>query len=560
MVNESYCLGLAWLGTCPEESQALFTIGEAVAVVALFLAFYQLSTPLTRMRLRTRWIPEKYLFVIFRSGLYFVFLAAALRLINGQRRIPVIHHPIFWEIIAGIVLVVSGLALIRFAYTPAQLSRRTAREFLGWNQTIIATGGDDDLRQLGHEIRMSLNTVAMECAKWSRRMQAAEVRKTEDKTEVLEAREFTKVCYSLLDTWSDARFCNTIVCRCPGTEIDIFKTLSQHHAVNSAYALGSELVHQAVSDHQSILHREGGFSGLGRHKLFLNAVFGDITILRSSFNPLGGWHIYRDKDISTEKIERWGDALNIALDAIIQQRDTWGSAHAIREGLDTLNNACTSVLADRERKQLTSVDDRLTVIYGIGRVFGNVIEKISESKIELEENITADTYDQLKDRSLHGDVAHELFDFFGHVATIDDWSVLHGATIHAWMTLFPHKDENVSKDLRALQIRMVHHIKEKLQDNLNLDVRYYPAITKLLITMYWLHEPQREACSELEYELALHFHNELKSKFVTLWMKNAEFASDLLPSDVEFDAERLVLRQSRFRRRESQELRLNPAT
>jgi hypothetical protein len=485
-----------------------------------------------------------------------VLLAAALRIFNSHR-LPIIHYPIVWELAAGVILVAAGFALVHFANTPAVLTKQNALTFLNWNRNIIATGDENTLAELGHDIRNSLELVAVQCSAYGKRRLAAELAHSPGAEAAVEADELTRVCFTLLDAWSDPKFCNVIVRQCPGTFMEIFDALSKHGAIDSARHLGSELIHQSFSDKRSIVHRETGFSGFGRHKQFLNQIFGNPRILRSEVRPLEAWRAYKDVEISSEKIERWKDALTIALKTVIRGRNFELDAYVVQQGLDTLNSASLFLLATKERQSLADNDPAVRPIAEIDSAFEEAIKLLATSASGLEDASTPETYEQLGDRTIHGVIAKELFDHYGQVSAINSWSVLHSATLGSFMALFPHHDGDVTPDLKALQVRMLYHFKRKIADNLDPNRTYYPAITKMLLTLGALHAPQREACCTLEYELLSHFRDEFISKFATLWERNSKFASDMLPSDMNYDPDRFVIRNDRFRRRDVEEIQLN---
>ena len=56
MVEESACLGLEILGNCsydPSNPERIyFSIGELIGIIALLIAFLQLSKPIIRFRIR----------------------------------------------------------------------------------------------------------------------------------------------------------------------------------------------------------------------------------------------------------------------------------------------------------------------------------------------------------------------------------------------------------------------------------------------------------------------------------------------------------------------------
>ncbi len=471
--------------------------------------------------------------------------------------IPVISYPIVWEFVGGLLVLWSGLTLLSYTFSPTRLSERTALRFLEFNRSIVATGREDDLRGLGEEIRGSLEIMAKQCGSWIQSEHLSKVAEMRDKsTQTVQPNEFTKVCYSLLDTWSDPQFCNALVRWCPGTVVDIFQLFGENNALDAAYAMATELVHQAIADHRSIAHREGGFSGLGRSKLFMRAIFGDIRVLRSEVRPLNGWHIYRDKDITQEKIRSWGVAISMALETCIKEHDLGGlSASGIRQGLDTLNCACVSVLADRER---SGSDKDIGLLYDIGQVFAKTISQLANSNTGIHETGTVSIDRILMDNSLHDGIAKELFDFLGHITSLDEWSQIHTATIGIMMTLFSRHDEPTSADIKAVQIRIANQFMEQLKDNLDPTSCLYPSAVKFLLVYFGINEPNRALMDEVEYGLAVYFHKELKAKFAALWKANEKFASDMLPSDVEYDPARQVLSHKRFRREaKSVELQLD---
>ena len=140
-------------------SEPLFSIGEAIAVVVLLLAVYQFSGPLIRLRWRTQRMSARTLFLLLCAGLALVFAAAALRLFGFPwTRMPVIGYPIFWEIAGGALLALAAIALAVVALVPMRLRQPTAEHFLSGNQALIATGDDNALRELGHEIHEKAST------------------------------------------------------------------------------------------------------------------------------------------------------------------------------------------------------------------------------------------------------------------------------------------------------------------------------------------------------------------------------------------------------------------
>ena len=62
----------------PQDPTVYFDIGEAVAAIALILAFMALSKPITRFRLYVGWFRQSDAYWIFFISILFVFVAAAI--------------------------------------------------------------------------------------------------------------------------------------------------------------------------------------------------------------------------------------------------------------------------------------------------------------------------------------------------------------------------------------------------------------------------------------------------------------------------------------------------
>ena len=266
----------------------------------------------------------------------------------------------------------------------------------------------------------------------------------------------------------------------------IFKGLTEHATFDDGAALGSELVNQAFSDERSLIYREARHSRPARQKVFLKAVFGEWRLVESAVRPLASWNVFRDNQITEEKIQRWGDALDIALGAFLDNREHGDAVFAIRQGLQTLNDVCTCVLTDREQRAApwSAIQD---AIYGISRIFAAVIKRIRASNLPAPVETTIEHYDPFQDQTVHGAIAEELFEFLGSVCKSSDHEFLDSSSIRPWMELF--EEGELTTNLRALQVRLVYHVKLKLDDNLDRDRRFYPAITRLLLVRYALSAP-----------------------------------------------------------------------
>jgi len=287
-----YCLGVKALGTCGYDllnpSLTFFSIGQLATVVALIFAFSQLAKPTVKFRIATRFTPHWVPWVGIALAILCVFAAAILR-VWQFRDIPVIGFPIFWEFVAGACLVWASLLMIFRVTTKSRLSVHNAARYLQWSRSIIARGNIDDLREYGDEISISISTAVKACKCHLVCSMTAPANTDEKKPPT----EFERVCYTLLDLWADKQFCQILVTRCPHTAVQILLEVQNSKLYESgAYALVQELIDQAMSNPDSILRREGDYSGLGRLKSFMSTAFGSPDFVNSHLRPLQAWRAY----------------------------------------------------------------------------------------------------------------------------------------------------------------------------------------------------------------------------------------------------------------------------
>ena len=544
MPLEEYCLGLEALGRCATFGEPLLTLGEALLVGLLLMAFYRFGGRLVQMRWRTRGVTEKALFYAVCAALLFVLVSAALRLFGAPwGRVPVIGYPVFWEIAAALTLGAAAVVLALLAFSKSRLKPASAAEFLAGNQTIIAGGDSDALRDLGVEIERSVATVSAHCRDYRDRS-AREGPSEPD--------AYTRACFALLDTWAEPRFCHALVCWCPATTSEIFKALTAHAVHGDGAVLGSELVNQAFSDERSMLYSEARISGLRRQKVFLRSIFGDWGFIDSAVRPLSSWRVFNDAALNERKVQRWSEAVETALGTFLENGKHGVAVFRMRQGLETLNQLCAAILAERERRSApwVSVHEQ---IFEIAGAFRTIVKRIRTSNIPVPVEITVENYEPLQDETLHGAIAEELFNFFGAVCESADHEFLDWISMGPWKELF--EEGELTSNLRALQVRVAYHLTLKVDDNLAPERRFLPAITRLLLVRYPLATLEENPKALIAKDLEGYLVAALKDNFPELWNTHRDYAERLLPDNVDYDEAECVLR-IRHQRRETQTIAL----
>lgn len=77
---------------------------------------------------------------------------------------------------------------------------------------------------------------------------------------------------------------------------------------------------------------------------------------------------------------------------------------------------------------------------------------------------------------------------------------------------------------------------KKIDENLDPEKRWYPAITRLLISLIGIYEPEpNEELDSIEIVFKRKFLDRLKRNYPKLARADPDFARDLLPKNVTYD-------------------------
>jgi hypothetical protein len=261
--------------------------------------------------------------------------------------------------------------------------------------------------------------------------------------------------------------------------------------------------------------------------------------------PLASWNVFRDTAITERKIQRWGDAVDSALGAFIENGKHGVAVFRVRQGLETLNHLCASRLAEREAKALpwSAVQEPM---YEIASAFRTVVKRIRTCNLPAPSETTIANYDPLQDETLHGAIAEELFNFFGAICSSNDHEFIDWISMGPWKELF--EEGELTSNLRALQVRVAYHLTLKTDDNLDPQRRFPPPVTRLLLVRYPLSAPDDHPRSAIAKELEGYFVAALMDQFPQLWKTHREFAEGLLPDNTDYDEARSVIRVRHPRR------------
>ena len=540
---EEYCLGVESLGRCAASAAPLVSLGEALVVAVLLLASYRYGGRIAQMRWTSRGLTQQALLSIACVAIGLAVVGALLRLFGPPwSRVPVVGYPAFWEIAAAALLAAAAILLALYGLRPSRLKPGNAANFAAANESIIAAGEPQTMRQLGREIEGTVSTVAAHCRDYRDRS-AREGPQEPD--------AYTRACFALLDAWSEPHFCNALVCWCPATATEIVKALTAHAVHGDGAALGSELVNQAFSDERSLLYSEARISGLRRQRVFLKSIFGEWDLVDSAVRPLASWRVFADTGVNERKVQRWAEALETAFGTFVENGKHGEAVFRIRQGLETLNQACAVVLAERERRRAPwmSIHEPM---FEIACAFRTIVKRVRTSNLPVPVETTVENYEPLGDETLHGAIAEELFNFFGALCASADHEFLDWISMGPWKELF--EEGELTSNLRALQVRVAYHITLKLVDNLAPARRFLPPITRVLLVRYPF-IPLEENPKAIVVRGVEEYLVEALNDFPELWKSHRAYAESLLPDNVDYDEAEATLR-IRHPRRDIQVLAL----
>jgi len=557
-----YCLGVKALGPCSYDlsnpSLTFFSIGQLATVVALIFAFSQLAKPIVKFRIATRFTPHWVPWVGIALAILSVFAAAILRAWQF-RDLPVIGYPIFWEFVAGACLVWASLLMIFRVTTKTRLSVHNAARYLQGSRSIIARGNVDDLREYGDEIEISISTAVKACKSHEMRILAA-LPNTDEKPLPT---DFERVCYTLLDLWADKQLCQVLVTRCPQTAVEILWAVQNMRLYESgAYALVQELIDQAMSHPDSILHREGDYSGLGRSKSFMSTAFGNSDFVNSRLRPLQAWSTHEQARITTTQVQRYGDAIDIALRAAVEERRTGSFYAALSSALHVVNGIARRAACAMTRipEGEISQSEWSRVLNQCGDIHCKVIATIASLPAEQQPSAQAATIDPVTykprdDRSVYEAVARNAHEYVESLAMCKghDDTIRLGA-ISLWDALFPLQAPAIPHALNAVRQRFLFALQKKIDQNLDPEHWYYPVVTRVLMAMWGIPDCAADVqplsenfYSREESGLYVYVYTQIRQNFVAIRRKSLEYANDLLPGGVEYVDEPPSLRQGWFR-------------
>ncbi|NQT02161.1 MAG: hypothetical protein HQ580_09065 [Planctomycetes bacterium] len=427
---------------------------------------------------------------------------------------------------------------------PAKFHSSNYKRFLDGCTSLIARGNEPDLRELADEIFDSIEGIVKECKKYN----SGRAHLAKEKGERYEISEYTKYVLTLLDLWSDAKFCQLMVCYVPKTANEIFTQINKQGLYYSGgYALVHQLVRQAFMNKTSILYKEEDYFGLGHFKTFTNTVFGNCELIESNLNPLPAWRGWNDESLGPWMIEKYTEALNVATEAHIAHGWRKGYHHGLSQGFNELIGMGRIVWSQAVKLDKLHDDDEIVDslpwknLFAIERGLDKTVGILQEHEENIPEyRLDEATYNKFEDGSIYGVIAYAIFGFFENLSVCRSKDeTVRMLAISLWMAVYPVSKGQETKAIVELQKRLNIHLFKKFEENLK--ELHYPALIRLWINIASLQENIDERRATLVNKKLFELLRKYYEKAVKTDPKKAK---DMLPDKIRYDEKKGQLIQT----------------
>ncbi len=547
MESDVACLGLNFLGECsynPANPRNYFTLGHLLSVVALLLAISQLTRPIIQFRIRSHNLSYRTLISLAIVAILSIFLATMLPFIPGKA-LPIIGYPVFWELLSASLFVGAGIYVILLITKPAKFTSKNAEQYLNATVSFIAKGGEERLNELAEEIFPSISNVLDEARKYD----PFQARYAKERGDEYKISKVTKIANTVLDAWSDKLFCESIVYRSPASAIEIISQLSKDSNSNIGYALCQEIINQSFERNNSILSREEKYSGLGFFKSYMHQCFGDWRFVDGTYRPLQAWEHYKNT-LTDWKVQKYCECTNYAFRSYLKSKYYWQHPSSLHVAVDTMASLAmyqVTTINHIEKHEIYGSDNQ-RILSEIAQGYRDILKNILEVDDYPEYEFNETEYDYYSDPSIFGVIAKGIYKFFEKLAMAkghDDF-IRHYA-IGIWLDIFGVKSSEISRNQNEIGKRLLFHIRNQVNENLDHEKRWYPAITKLLLSLNGIYESDDNEDSRISALFHKEFLGMIKHRYPTLYATEEEFALNMLPESFTYDRDNNKLVQKRFR-------------
>ncbi len=625
------CLGLEILGQCqynPRNPTVYFSIGQLLPLIAVFIAFYQILNPITKLRIESsnlfkykpsifglrNWLLEyefpsyfKLFGVICKNlisrvefnvlkilailSIFFIFISTIIpSILSEPHVIPLFGYPIFWELLAGFILLFISWYLIRVIMNPAQIRDENIDVWFGRTLDIIDRNEEKELIALAKEITPSLEKIIFLYesyehfyqnvkfdffSKYSKDNQNTnkkrinsmsifkKIKKDKDFQKIVQLNPALDTCFKIIKFLSDKSFCKVVACKVPNFSEKFFSLFSKDTDIypeGYTSQIFDNILQASFIYKESTLSRENQYDGLAGFKSLTSSIFKNHRLLQQR-NPFGLLFPSQIEFKEDWQIKLYFSCLRAVIETSlnVSYKETTDGYKIIHpkddKMLRNIYHACVgdSFINNGILENIPfnlSFDKKMNLFNTISFKIGQLLIFINEDEYNIKAfnidrcNIIPDSLriymKEPHQISLYHILARMIFDFFIELSMIEvknpdsSWRI-RGAGIGCI------KPSPIYKKMRNINDILITYIKMHIDEE-NFQRRHYPALTKYMLLLFGLYYPKKK---ENEWdEFKIYLLDKLKKEFHSLYTVEENFALDMLPLDLSYDPSTKVITQN----------------
>jgi hypothetical protein len=507
------CLGLSLLGQClynpAQPNPVYFSVGNAIAALALTLAVQQFLTPIYRFRLRAYGLKIGHLIFPVFVGFLCAVIAALLPSLPLRHQ-SLLEYPVVWELIGAFSIAFSyGVATLIIS-CPARIYSFNFISFISAAATLLTEADDTDRTRLAEDLLVHPHNMTrlIKCA--HRLVEAHDhaaiiaFDRLRDTGAALvihgrppisafyqfahrkELREASHAA-TFLRVLCDPHFCSVLVRRCPWLTASFIQNLSKKLLhTDELEPFIQEISRQAIVDDGSIISKESGYEGFGVIPILSESLFGNWFILRH-YQPMQKMDYPAGREVDEGYIARLNLASKTIVQTAIREQDWYPQRY-----MAGVHAAYKSVLRHLRYKRYEDVSVGLSgsLHLGIAELYKEVREAFDKMPTEKVIPLYATREQSGHWVNLVAEVAAIVYESLESMANsfkgYDDPNWHHAISV--FQDVFPIRGD-VPIGLDPLQQRLAIMLIEKLNENMQ---GFYPSISRVLLAVIGPYERHQD--------------------------------------------------------------------
>lgn len=525
------CLGLSWLGQCaynPAAPTPYFTLGDAVAAIAVTILLQQFMKPVFRLRLAARYLSLQTLYLLVFAGTGVVLVASIVPQIPGLHAVPLLGYALFWEILGTLLFAFVYGAIAITVVRPVKVKPQRIQALVSVLASLMSETNDEDLIPMIADVRANL-PMMVDLAKW------LESHRGQDPSAAYRFTHRVKIeraehANAMLRIIADPTFCRVIVRRAPWRVTAMIDDLSRKKLhTHAAERFVQQLAHQAILDDDGFLSRERGYHGFGAAPNLSRSLFSD-DFITDEYDPLRT-HFLGD-EITIGVLERFNAAAERVIEAAVRSK-RFNYARSMYSVESFYESAALQAWSLRHNGGLTwqfasPLTDAITM----------VIKKADRIMSTADERV----YEQLFMRSKDED-HHDTLEPLVSIVTDTLSKISNGFTsgpgdafwrlgMEVMFKIFGSTGEQPD-GLNPFQQRVAIKIIDQLEHNMD---GYYPALSRMMLAIVGPYDRTNRQANETAFNLLSRAMYTTLKRLPDLAAGRPEKLRDYLPDNVSYDA------------------------